>query len=80
MATLCYKVVMSAIGSDSSSHDTLQYGQLAHSEHVLLLPFRFVSLSIITSNSFYFLVFFVHHAQWYMYTASSESISPAALV
>ena len=43
MVTLHYKVVMSAIGSDSPSHDTLQNDQLAHSEHVLL--FFFVSIS-----------------------------------
>ena len=41
MVTLHYKVVMSAIGSDSPSHDTLQNDQLAHSEHVLLFFFRF---------------------------------------
>ena len=38
--SLSYKVVMSAIGSDSPSQDTLQndqFTQLTHAEHVLLL-------------------------------------------
>ena len=38
--SLLYKVVMSAIGSDSPSQDTLQnvqFTQLTHAEHMLLL-------------------------------------------
>ena len=52
---LTYKVVMSAIGSDSPSHDTLQYDQLPSSDNVFYHS-SFVSLSII--SSFYFPVNF----------------------